>query len=132
MQGCAFGHDLYVVLEGREELWKPSNSATSATLKGIFVLKLSPKAIEQTLNQFESQALPDNHPAMPQLIELFGEHTYFLDEAGLHIVEPARKTDSGKQQGVVVKLASWSDANRTSLTRQPPESTDVIVVLEAA
>jgi hypothetical protein len=103
-----------------------------ATLKGVFVMKLSPKAVKQTLNQFEAQALPDNHPAVPQLTQLFGEHTYFLDDAGLHIVEPTQATDEGKKLGVVVKLASWSDADCTSLTRHPPESSDVVVVLEAA
>jgi hypothetical protein len=95
-------------------------------------MKLSPQAVEQTLNQFEAQALPDNHPVVPQLNQLFGEHTYFLDAGGLHIVEPVRAADSGKQQGVVVKLASWSDANRTSLAPHPPESTNLLVVLEAA
>jgi hypothetical protein len=76
--------------------------------------------------------LPDNHPAVPQLNQLFGEHTYFLDGNGLHIVEPGKATDSGSQRGVVVKLASWSDSSRTSLAPHPPESTDLVVVLEAA
>jgi hypothetical protein len=95
-------------------------------------MKLSPQAVEQTLNQFEAQALPDNHPAVAQLNQLFGEHTYFLDGNGLHIIEPAQATDSGKSQGVVIKLASWSDSSRTSLAPHPPESTDLVVVLEAA
>jgi hypothetical protein len=30
-------------------------------------MKLSPQAVEQTLNQFEAQTLPDSHPAVPQL-----------------------------------------------------------------
>lgn len=95
-------------------------------------MKLSPKAVEQTLNRFEAQVLPDNHPAVPQLNRLFGENTYFVDDSGLHIVEPTRASDSGKPQGVVSKIASWSDASRTSLAPHPPESTDVVVLLEAA
>ena len=96
-------------------------------------MKLSPQAVEQTLNQFEAHVLPDNHPAVPKFNELFGgEHTYFVDDAGLHVVEPKKATDSGKQQGVVIKLASWTDANHTSLAPHPPESTDVVVVLAAA
>jgi len=95
-------------------------------------MKLSPQAVKETLNQFDAKALPDSHPVVPQLGRLFGEHTYFLDDAGLHIVEATQATDSGKHQGVVVKLASWSDANRTSLAPHPAERTDVIVLLEAA
>jgi hypothetical protein len=33
---------------------------------------------------------------------------------------------------VVIRLASWSDANHTSLAPHPPESTDLVVVLKAA
>lgn len=95
-------------------------------------MKLSPRAVEQTLNQFEAQALPDSHPAVAQLNQLFGEHTFFLDGNGLHIIEPAKATDSSSQRGVVIKLASWSDSSRTSLAPNPPEPTDLIVVLEAA
>jgi hypothetical protein len=97
-----------------------------------FAMKLSNQAVEQALSQFEAEALSDSHPAVAQLNQLFGEHTYFLDGDGLHIVEPAQPTDSGSQQGVVVKLASWSDSSRTSLAPHPPEPTDKIIELEAA
>jgi hypothetical protein len=97
-----------------------------------FMMKLSSQAVEQTLTQFEAEALPDNHPAVAQLNQLFGEHTYFLDGDGLHVVEPAQPTDSGAKAGVVVKLASWSDSSRTSLAPHAPEPSNVIIVLEAA
>lgn len=95
-------------------------------------MKLSPQAVEQTLQQFEAEALPEGHPAVAQLNKMFGEHTYFLDGNGLHIVEPAKNTDSGVERGVVIKLASWSDSSRTSLAPHPPEETDCVVVLKAA
>lgn len=95
-------------------------------------MKLSSEAVERTLTQFEAQPLPDNHPAVAQLNQIFGDHTYFLDGSGLHIVEPAEPTNSGSQQGVVVKLASWSDESRTSLAPHAPEPTDTVVELEAA
>lgn len=95
-------------------------------------MKLSSEALEKTLNQFQAEALPETHPAVAQLNQLFGEHTYLLDGNGLHIVEPAEATDSGTQKGVVVKLASWSDSSRTSLAPHPPEPTDLVIVLQAA
>lgn len=94
-------------------------------------MKLSSQAVEQTLTQFEAEALPDSHPAVTQLNQLFGDHTYFLDGNGLHIIEPVQPTDSGSQKGMVIKLASWSDESRTSLAPHPPEPTDMVVVLEA-
>ena len=65
-----------------------------------------------------------------QLNSLFGDHTFFLDANGLNIVEPREQTDSGSQSGQVVKLAGWSDDNRTSLAPHQPELTEVVIVLE--
>ena len=40
------------------------------------------------LSQFEAQAIPESHPVLPRLNELFGDHTFFVDSDGLSIVEP--------------------------------------------
>ena len=92
-------------------------------------MRLSPALVEKTLTQFEAQAIPENHPAMPELNRLFGDHTFFLDGSGLHIVEPAIGDDEGRQPAHVVKLASWNDAERTSLAAHEPEPTDVMIEL---
>ena len=94
-------------------------------------MKLNTALVERTLNQFEAQAIPDNHPVVSQLNSLFGDHTFFLDGNGLNIVEPSGTTDSGAQTGQVVKLAEWKDTNRTSLVPHEPEPTDVVVVLDS-
>ena len=52
-------------------------------------MKLTSAQVERTLSQFEGQAIPDNHPVIPQLSNLFGDHTFFLNNDGLNIVEPA-------------------------------------------
>lgn len=88
-------------------------------------MKLSSALVKRTLDQFEGQAIPDNHPVMPELNRVFGDHTFFLDGNGLHIVEPA--SDVGEDAGKVIKLASWNDANRTSLAPHPPETTGVVI-----
>jgi len=92
-------------------------------------MRLSPALVEKTLSQFEAQAIPENHPAMPELNRLFGDHTFFLDGSGLHIVEPAVGDDEGRQSANVVRLASWNDAERTSLAAHEPEPTDVMIEL---
>lgn len=92
-------------------------------------MRLSPALVEKTLTQFEAQAIPENHPAMPELNRLFGDHTFFLDGSGLHIVEPAVGDDEGRQSANVVRLASWNDAERTSLAAHEPEPTDVMIEL---
>ena len=52
-------------------------------------MKLTSAQVERTLGQFEAEAIPDDHPVVPQLNDLFGEHTFFLDSNGLNILEPA-------------------------------------------
>jgi hypothetical protein len=94
-------------------------------------MKLTSARVERTLSQFGAQAIPDNHPAVPQLNEIFGDHTFFLAGDGLHIVEPAGVRQGGVEAGKVVKLASWKDESRTSLAPHQPEQTDVVVVLGA-
>lgn len=93
-------------------------------------MKLSTAMIERTLNQFEAQALAEEHPATAKLSEVFGEHTFFIDDKGLNIVQPAIGYDTGAEVGQVVKLASWENAACTSLKPHEPEPTGVIVPLK--
>jgi hypothetical protein len=93
-------------------------------------MKLNPAQLEQTLTQFEAQVIPDDHPLVPKLNELFGDHTFFLDNNGLNVVEPNENTQAGAAAATVVNLANWTDAELTSLTPHDPVSTEVVVILE--
>ncbi|CAN7607130.1 hypothetical protein LJR220_005582 [Bradyrhizobium sp. LjRoot220] len=93
-------------------------------------MKLNSTQVKQTLSQFDAEVLPDNHPAVPQLNNLFGNHTFFLDSRGLKVLEPAGAPETDAQSGEVVSLADWSDATLTSLRPHEPEMTGVVVVLE--
>src|SRR5689334_17305908 len=89
-------------------------------------MKLSERGVDRTLDQFDAEPLPDTHPAQAQLHQVFGEHTFFLDDTGLVILEPA--PDGRGEAGQVVKLASWND-DHTSLKPHEPERTDVMIDL---
>jgi hypothetical protein len=92
-------------------------------------MKLTSAQVERTLTQFQAEAIPDDHPVVPQLNSLFGEHTFFLDSAGLNIVEPSEAGRAEAQSAKVVNLANWSDANPARLEPHEPEPTDLVVVL---
>jgi hypothetical protein len=94
-------------------------------------MKLNSAQVEQTLRQFEAQPIPDDHPLVPQLNELFGDHTFFLNSDGLNVIEPTNEgSPTGFLAGTVVNLANWSDAHLTSLAPHEPEPTETIVILE--
>jgi hypothetical protein len=94
-------------------------------------MKLNSSQVKQTLSQFEAEVLPDDHPAVTQLNDLFGDHTFFLDGGGLKVLEPTEAPEMQAQTGELVSLADWSDATLTSLRPHEPEPTGVVVVLES-
>jgi hypothetical protein len=59
-------------------------------------MKLNSAQIEQTLAQFEAWVVPSDHPVVPKLNELFGDHTYFLDTNGLNVAEPNESARGGR------------------------------------
>jgi hypothetical protein len=94
-------------------------------------MRLTSTQVERTLNQFEAQAIPDNDPVVSRLSDLFGDHTFFLDDNGLSVLEPTGPTEPGVQACEIVNLANWTDANWTSLAPHQPEPTGAVIVLEA-
>jgi hypothetical protein len=94
-------------------------------------MKLNSAQVERALKQFEAQALPDDHPVVPQLAGMFGEHTFFLDSGGLNVLEPTEASSQEAPVGMIVNLAYWSDETLTKLSPHEPEPTGVIVSLES-
>jgi hypothetical protein len=92
-------------------------------------MKLNSAQVECALKQFEAQALPDDHPVVPQLASMFGEHTFFLDSGGLNVLEPTEAAESEAPAGMIVNLAYWSDETLTKLSPHEPEPTGIIVSL---
>jgi len=93
-------------------------------------MKLNSSQTEQALSQFEAEVLPDDHPALTQLSDIYGDHTFFLDGSGLNVLEPAEAAETEAHTGEIVNLASWSDATLTSLRPHDPEPTGILVLLE--
>src|SRR5689334_14863256 len=59
-------------------------------------MKLTSAQVAQALTQLEASVVPDDHPMITKLNGIFGEHTYFLDAAGLTIIEPPSSDGSGR------------------------------------
>lgn len=89
-------------------------------------MKLNSQLVDRTLNQIDAQAVPEDGPLFTKLREIFGDHTFFLDNSGLNILEPMQ---GSSQTGNLVNLASWDSTERQSLVPHSPEPTDVVVEL---
>ena len=92
-------------------------------------MKLNSSQVQRTLDQFEASVIPDEAPVIAKLNELFGEHTFFLDEHGLNIVEPVEAAEPAAECAKVVSLANWSDDSRSDLKLHEPAETDIVVTL---
>jgi hypothetical protein len=92
-------------------------------------MKLNAAQVKETLTQMDARVLPDDHPAIGKLSELFGEHTFFVDESGLKVLETTVPSDSETQAGSVISLADWSDATSSTLRAHKPTPTGVVVIL---
>jgi hypothetical protein len=104
--------------------------------EGAYEMRLSAAQVEMAANQLHAEAIPEDHPLIPKLNELFGDHTYFLDSHGLSVVEQASQesttessTPSASGMAVVVSLANWTDSNPPKLEAHEPELTDNVVTL---
>lgn len=93
-------------------------------------MKLTPTLVEQTVAQFPAVALPESNAVHQKLEEVFGDHTFLLNDNGLHIVEPVTAS-GGEQMGRIVKIAEWQDSDRSALAAHQPELTDVVIRLAA-
>lgn len=91
-------------------------------------MKLSSEKLGTILEQIDSEVIPDDHPSLPKLREVFGDHTFFIDDGGLTIIQPL---DQHRQTGGLVKIARWDDADPPHLVAHTPEETDVLIKLES-
>src|SRR6201998_406692 len=93
-------------------------------------MKLSQVQITRTLSQCRAQVRAEDHPSVAKFSELFGHHTFFLDAKGLYVLELIEIPGMEAQDGEMVSLADWSDADFTKLTTHQPEPTGVVVRLK--
>jgi hypothetical protein len=81
-------------------------------------MKLSKTQVRNVVDQLASQVIPSNHPSIPQLERSFGEHTFFLGEDGLHVIERSELDARRADHAYAVRLASW-DSTKTKLMPHP-------------
>lgn len=80
-------------------------------------MKLDGAQLKHVEDQLGVEAVPDENPAMPKLQEVFGDHSFFVDAAGLNIVEP--KPDGAGAEAAVLKVASWAEDGQSLQVHEP-------------
>lgn len=84
-------------------------------------MKLTSEQAQHVADQLEGQTIPEEHPNTPQLREAIGDHTFFLNNEGLHIVEPEAGNGSAADASAL-KIASWSQEQEGHLFLHEPQA----------
>ena len=84
-------------------------------------MKLTDQQIAQIKEQIGAEPVPAQSPATQTLSQHFGEHTFYVDEAGLHFFETAESpSDDGPCDVHPVRVATWTDEKREALSPHDP------------
>jgi hypothetical protein len=92
-------------------------------------MKLSDNQVKAVEEQTGLQPIPEDNPAMEQLKENFGDHTFYVDDRGLYILETPQD-DTQQAQATAVQVAQWTDENRNALQAHEPQATDAVFSLQ--
>lgn len=89
-------------------------------------MKLSEQQIQLVKGQTGATVIAPDHPSLVELESNFGEHTFFLDQDGLHVWERPSDAERESTKLVGLRLATWSDEKRNSLIPHEPAPMQVI------
>ena len=87
-------------------------------------MKMNSLMVDRTLGQIDAEPISEDHPLVPKLKTMFGDHTFFINASGLNIIEPLKEKP---QRGTLLNLASWE--KQDLIAHDEPQSTDVTVDL---
>lgn len=92
-------------------------------------MKLTEAQAERIKSQFGAEPLPTDEPAVDQLKDAFGEHTFYLDANGLIIFEPVEEQPESARAVVV---AVWTDEKKEQLAGVQPQETATVIDFNGA
>lgn len=85
-------------------------------------MRLSNAQVRDVLHQLDDAVvIPHENPAQPQLESVFGLHTFFLRQTGLHVVERGETAAPSSETAFIVRVADWVDQGHTRLAPSRPQ-----------
>lgn len=92
-------------------------------------MKLSASQIQTILAKTGARPIPADNLVLKQFVDAFGEHTFYVDPAGLVIWEPVPAPPNAAALTVrAVLVAAWSD-ERSRLVPHAPTPGAALVAL---
>jgi len=93
-------------------------------------MKLSDDQVGTIERQTGAIPIPDDNPASEALTEVFGEHTFYADQNGLHVLEQVVVEDRDGVHAEVIQIAEWTTDDKDELQPIEPQRTGAILGLD--
>ncbi|MBT7942715.1 MAG: hypothetical protein HN719_05080 [Alphaproteobacteria bacterium] len=96
-------------------------------------MKLTKEQIDSVRKQLSVEPVEDDHPVQKELEAAFGEHTFYADPNGLHVIEKAEPAGVDPDQGmfgVIMQIATWEGEAQESLQTIDPQQVGDVIALE--
>lgn len=84
-------------------------------------MKLTTPQVAELQKETGAQVIDDAAPVQEQLSQAFGDHTFFLNEDGLHVWEKVVDEETNTEQMAAVQIAGWQDDQKSALVRLEPK-----------
>lgn len=93
-------------------------------------MKLTTAQVGAIERQTGAQPIPQDNPAQEALENAFGEHTFYADPNGLHVLEQMDAVGSDVPHAEVIQIASWANEQMDELQAIQPRRTGAVLPLE--
>ncbi|WNK00601.1 hypothetical protein L2D14_04055 [Thalassospiraceae bacterium LMO-JJ14] len=95
-------------------------------------MKLTTDQVGAIERQTGAIPIPDDNPASEALTEVFGEHTFYADQSGLHVLEPVDAEELDGTHAEVIQIAEWTTDAKDELQPIEPQRSGAVLGLDEA
>ena len=94
-------------------------------------MKLNAKQVDAIERQTGAAPIPEDNPANGALQDAFGEHTFYADQNGLHVLEAVNLEETEGDHAAVIQIAEWANDEKNELLPIEPRHTGAVIGLQA-
>ena len=93
-------------------------------------MKLNAEQVDAIERQTGASPIPEDNPANEALQNVFGDHTFYADQNGLHVLEEVQMDDAEGDHAEVVQIAQWANDEKSELQPIQPQRTGAVLGLQ--
>jgi len=93
-------------------------------------MKLTTEQVGAIERQTGAIPIPDDNPASEALTEVFGDHTFYADQSGLHVLEPVEIEEAEGPHAEVIQIAEWTTDDKDELQPIEPQRSGAVLGLD--